>query len=160
MGLCWRTANEQTKVTICSTRLLHATLQEALSIRQFVGPLVRWSFGPSVHQHKLKSGKTHISAPAHLSATGSRVSGLVSRFFIHGWTNKRWLIKCFCFNWGIVIIMSGQINLSTIFHLFFFPWIILSVFLRNMIRNFDNLLSSQIQMNPALTDPPPTEFHL
>ena len=40
----------------------------------FVRPLV----GPSVREHKSKSVKTRISAPAHLSATGGRVSGLVT----------------------------------------------------------------------------------
>ena len=52
------------------------------SIRGFdhrsVGPLVRWSLGLSVHQYESKSGKTRISAPAYPSATGGRVSGLVS----------------------------------------------------------------------------------
>ena len=44
----------------------HATL------RGFVRP----SIGPSV-MIELESVKTHISAPAHLSETGGRVSGLV-----------------------------------------------------------------------------------
>ena len=41
-----------------------------------VGWLVGWLVGRSV-VIKLKSGKTRISAPAHPSATGGRVSGLV-----------------------------------------------------------------------------------
>ena len=49
-----------------------------------VGLSVHWSVGPSVNQHKLKSGKTCIFTPAHPSATGGCVSGLVSLFFIHG----------------------------------------------------------------------------
>ena len=47
------------------------------SIRGFVRPLV----GRSVTL-ELKSGKTRISAPAHLSATGGRVSGLVLCLFL------------------------------------------------------------------------------
>ena len=47
-------------------------------------PSVHWSVPcsvhPSVRQHELKSGKTHISAPAHLYATGGRVSGLVKKY--------------------------------------------------------------------------------
>ena len=39
-------------------------------------PSVGWFVGRSVTL-ELKSGKTRISAPAHLSATGGRVSGLV-----------------------------------------------------------------------------------
>ena len=46
-----------------------------------VGPLVRPSVSLSVCQHKLKSEKTHISAPAHPSATDGCVSGLVSLFW-------------------------------------------------------------------------------
>ena len=42
------------------------------SVRRLVG----WSVGRSVTL-ELKSGKTRISAPAHPSATGGRVSGLV-----------------------------------------------------------------------------------
>ena len=42
-------------------------------VGQSVGWLVSWSIGVIV----LKSGKTHISAPAHLSTTGGCVSGLV-----------------------------------------------------------------------------------
>ena len=38
---------------------------------------VRPSVGWSVGEHESKCVKTHISAPAHLSATGGRVSGLV-----------------------------------------------------------------------------------
>ena len=38
---------------------------------------VRPSVGPLVRQHESKSGKTRICAPAHPSATGGRVSGLV-----------------------------------------------------------------------------------
>ena len=41
-------------------------------------PSVRPSVGPSVREHKSKSVKTRISAPAHLSATGGRVSSLVA----------------------------------------------------------------------------------
>ena len=40
-------------------------------------PSVGWSVGWSVEVIELKSGKTRISAPAHPSATGGRVSGLV-----------------------------------------------------------------------------------
>ena len=46
------------------------------SIRGFVHWSVGWSVGWSVTL-ELKSGKTRISAPAHPSATGGRVSGLV-----------------------------------------------------------------------------------
>ena len=50
-----------------------------------VGPSVRrsvrWSVRPSVHEHESKSGKTRIFAPAHLSATGGRVFGLVQIMF-------------------------------------------------------------------------------
>ena len=50
------------------------------SIRGFVHPSVGWSVSWSVGRSgtlELKSGKTGISAPAHLSATDGRVSGLV-----------------------------------------------------------------------------------
>ena len=40
-------------------------------------PSVGWSVGRSVEVIESKSGKTRISAPAHPSATGGRVSGLV-----------------------------------------------------------------------------------
>ena len=41
-------------------------------------PSVRWSVSRSVGEHESKSRKTHISAPAHPSATGiGRESGLV-----------------------------------------------------------------------------------
>ena len=40
-------------------------------------PSVRRSVGRSVEVIESKSGKTRISAPAHPSATGGRVSGLV-----------------------------------------------------------------------------------
>ena len=43
------------------------------SVGRSVGPSVRWSVG----EHESKSVKTRISAPAHPSATGGRVSGLV-----------------------------------------------------------------------------------
>ena len=42
-----------------------------------VGWSVGWLVGWSVEVIELKSGKTRISAPAHPSATGGRVSGLV-----------------------------------------------------------------------------------
>ena len=45
-------------------------------VGRLVGWLVGWSVGRSVTL-ELKSGKTRISAPAHPSATGGRVSGLV-----------------------------------------------------------------------------------
>ena len=51
----------------------------------FIGRSVGWSVGWSIGQSvgrsvtlELKSGKTRISAPAHRSATGGRVSGLVT----------------------------------------------------------------------------------
>ena len=43
------------------------------SVRPSVRPSVGWSVG----EHEWKSVKTRISAPAHPSATGGRVSGLV-----------------------------------------------------------------------------------
>ena len=46
-----------------------------------IGSLVRLSVGPLVREHELKSGKTRTSAPAHPSATGGRVSGLVQAEF-------------------------------------------------------------------------------
>ena len=51
----------------------HATLKEPLSVRPSVRPSVTI---------ESKSGKTHISAPAHLSATDGRVSGLVLIFIL------------------------------------------------------------------------------
>ena len=58
----------------------YATLHPAMSVRWSVG----WSVGRLVGRSvgwsitlELKSGKTRISAPAHPSATGGRVSGLV-----------------------------------------------------------------------------------
>ena len=42
-----------------------------------VGLSVRQSVGLSVRQHESKSRNMRISAPAHPSATGGRVSGLV-----------------------------------------------------------------------------------
>ena len=45
-------------------------------------PSVRPSVRRSVGVHESKSLKTHISAPAHPSATGGRVSGLVSFFTV------------------------------------------------------------------------------
>ena len=59
----------------------HATLKEALSVR----PSVRPSVHPSVRWSVMiesKSVKTRISAPAHPSATGGRVSGLVYDYII------------------------------------------------------------------------------
>ena len=38
---------------------------------------VGWLVGPSVRGHESKSEETRISAPAHPSTTGGRVSGLV-----------------------------------------------------------------------------------
>ena len=52
-------------------------MRPRISIRGFVRPSVRWLVGWSV-VIELESVKTHISAPAHPSATGiGRVSGLV-----------------------------------------------------------------------------------
>ena len=52
-------------------------------------PSIRWSVGPLVREHELKSVKTRISAPAHPSATGNaRVSGLVFPFTNHESLNK------------------------------------------------------------------------
>ena len=47
-----------------------------LRTRNSLRGFVRWSVRWSVVIESI-SGKTRISAPAHLSATGSRVSGLV-----------------------------------------------------------------------------------
>ena len=47
------------------------------SVGRLVGWLVGWLVGCSVEVIESKSGKTRISAPAHPSATGGRVSGLV-----------------------------------------------------------------------------------
>ena len=68
---------------------LVADTQLYKSLCPSVGPLVRWSVGPSVHpsvrEHESKSVKTRISAPAHPSATGMAVSGLVSdNYSLHG----------------------------------------------------------------------------
>ena len=50
-------------------------------MRGFVHSSVRRSVGPSV-MIELENVKTRISAPAHLSATGGRVSGLVVAILI------------------------------------------------------------------------------
>ena len=58
---------------------------DGLTVRQsdgrtvgwLVSKLVGWSVGRSVGEHESKSVNTRISAPAHPSATGGRVSGLV-----------------------------------------------------------------------------------
>ena len=59
------------------------------SVSRSVGRSVGWS----VEVIESKSGKTRISAPAHPSATGGRISGLVSfRVVIKtraGWTDRR-----------------------------------------------------------------------
>ena len=63
---------------------MDTTLHPALSICRSVGQSVGWSVGRLVRGHKSKSEETPISAPAHPSATGGRVSGLVfssSSFF-------------------------------------------------------------------------------
>ena len=54
------------------------------SIRAFDRPSVR----PSVREHELKSVKTRISAPAHLSATGGHVSSLVTVFLRGLWPHS------------------------------------------------------------------------
>ena len=54
----------------------HFQLRTRNSIRGFVRPSVGWSVRRSVTL-ELKSGKNLISAPAHPSATGGRVSSLV-----------------------------------------------------------------------------------
>ena len=65
-----------------------------------VGQLVGWSVGRmvgrSVGGHKLKNEERRISAPAHPSATGGRVSGLVFPFILP------------CFPFRIVIAMEAQ----------------------------------------------------
>ena len=55
------------------------------------------SIHPSVRKHESKSGKTHISAPAHPSATDGRVSGLVSFCF------------CFCFFFSLHVFWSDYL---------------------------------------------------
>ena len=65
------------------------------SVRRSVSPSVHPSVRPSVLLSirrsvmiKLKSGKTRISAPAHPSATGGRVSGLgIISFVLHLYDN-------------------------------------------------------------------------
>ena len=47
-----------------------------------LSPSVRLLVGRSVGEHESKRVKTRISAPAHLTATGGRVSGLVSLYVI------------------------------------------------------------------------------
>ena len=61
--------------------LHHFQLRTLNSIRGIVRLSVLLPVGPSIHWSvmiKSKSGKMRISAPAHLSATGGRVSGLVA----------------------------------------------------------------------------------
>ena len=53
------------------------------------------SIGPLAQKHESKSKKTRISAPAHPSATGGRVSGLVQYRFSKEIVSlvKRWFIQ-------------------------------------------------------------------
>ena len=74
--------------TILQIAFLDASTHVYKRLCSSVHPLVRWSVG----EHESKCVKTHISAPAHSSATGGRVSGLVffsfQLFFCQSSTNR------------------------------------------------------------------------
>ena len=64
-----------------------------------VDPSVRSSVRPSVHNDWVDKWEKRISAPAHLSATGGRVSGLVVTVFKQAFE---------CFEYGAVSNWRGQ----------------------------------------------------
>ena len=92
-------------------------MRPRISLRGLVRPSVGPSVGPSVRQHESKSGKARISAPAHPSATGGHVSGLVQIMFY----GKQGVARILTNQWGFARPSSIYFSLGRgiLFHFSF-----------------------------------------